>query len=552
MKRASSLTMTLGVAAAIMLSSNALAEQKSRDQRKAAGEVYWSAGDEPPSMDPTKQADTISGFWLGHLYEGLMSYDKASNVVPGTAESYKVSDDKKTWTFKIRKTAKWHDGKPVVAGDFVYAWQRLVDPSYASEYSFIASAAGLLNAEDIVAKKKTKDQLGVKALDDATLQVTLSRPIPYFDSMMAFQIFYPVRKDIAEKFGDKFAAVADSVVGNGPFKLAVWNKEQSMRIVKADTYWNAAAIKLNAIESPAMVKDVQANFNNLQTGGIDFAELTSPEVIKQASDNKLKIRSFSTGCIDYIQFNTKAGRPFASKELRLAVQNGISRSEYVNKIIGIPGYKPAFGLVPDYMPGSKAGSTYRKEAPLSWKDGDVAAAKKQIEAYAKASGNKTPPPFTILAGDSTRARKYAEYFQNSLSKLLGTDVKIETVPFKVRLQKTRDYSFDAVLAGWCPDYRDAMTFMDLLTSTNENNNSGWANKEFDDLIQKAGNEPDLVKRVAFFQQAEKVLVGDAPIVSHDQSGGAYVVAPGIQDIVRHVFGANPDFRYASWSDKAAH
>ncbi len=552
MKRASSITMTLGVAAAILIAGNAFADQKSRDQRKAAGEVYWSAGDEPPSMDTTKQADTLSGFWLGHMFEGLTMYDKTGNVVPGTAESVKFSDDKKTWTFKIRKTAKWHDGKPVVAGDFVYAWQRLVDPAYASEYSFIATAAGLLNAEDIMAKKKPKEELGVKALDDSTLEVHLSRPIAYFDSMMAFQVFFPVRKDVVDKFGVKFASGPDSIVGNGPFKMAAWNKEQSMRIEKADTYWNAAAIKLKAIESPSMVKDVQANFNNFQTGGIDLVGLNSPEVIKQATDNKLKVTSFPSGCVDYLQFNTKDGKPFASKDLRQAVQYGISRSEYVNKIIGVPGTKPTFGIVPDYLPGSKPGSTYRKEAPLAWKDGDVATAKKNIAAYLKSSGQKAPPAFTILAGDSSRAKKYAEYYQNSLSKLLGTEVKIETVPFKVRLQKTRDYAFDVVMAGWCPDYRDAMTYMDLFTTTNENNNSGWSNKEFDGLIAKAANEADLAKRVAFFQQAEKLLVADAPIVSEDQSGGAYTLAPGLEGVKRNVFGVDPDFRYASWSEKTSH
>src|SRR5262249_2209803 len=162
---------------------------KSRDQRIAAGEVYWSAQDEAPSMDPTKQADTLSGMWLGHIYEGLMTYDKNGNVVPATAESFKASADKKVWTFVIRKNAQWQDGKPVTAQDFVYTWQRLVDPAYASEYSFIATAAAINNADDIINKKQTKDKLGVKALDARTLEVTLSRPLPYFDSMMAFQVF---------------------------------------------------------------------------------------------------------------------------------------------------------------------------------------------------------------------------------------------------------------------------------------------------------------------------------------------------------------------------
>lgn len=533
----------------LIVSSAASAEQKSRDQRKAAQEVYWSAGDEPPSMDPTKQADTLSGFWLGHMYEGLMMYDQKGNVVPGTADAMKVSDDKLTYTFTIRKTAKWHDGKPVTAQDFVYTWQRLVDPAYASEYSFIASAAGLKNADDIINKKLPKEQLGVKALNDSTLEVTLSKPVAFFDSITAFQVFFPVRKDVVEKFGDKFAVDPASIVGNGPYKLGAWNKEQSMRIEKADSYWNAAAIKLKAIESPSMVKDTQANFNNYQTGGIDFVGLSSPEVIKQAQDAKLKIDTFASGCVSYFQMNTRAGKAFENKEFRLAVKHGVNRQEFVNKIVGVPGFKPAFGIVPDYLPGSKAGSTYRKEAPLAWKDNDAATAKTHLSAYLKATGQAKPKPFTILSGDSTRAKKFAEYWQNSLAKLTGAEVKIETVPFKTRLQKTRDGDFDMVLAGWCPDYRDAMTYMDLFTTKNENNSTGWSNKEFDALIEKAGAEPDLVKRVGDFAQAEKLLLDDAPMVPSDQSGGAYTVAAGLVGLKRNVFGVDPDFRYAEWSDK---
>ena len=539
--------LNLGLGLALTTCGNTFADQLSRDQRRAANEVYLSAGDEPPSMDPTKQADTLSGFWLGHIYEGLLIYDANGNVAPGAAESFKVSEDKKTWTFTIRKNARWHDGKAVSAKDFVFAWQRLVDPAYASEYAFIATVAALANAEDIISKKLPKEKLGVKATDDHTLVVSLTRPVAFFDSLMAFQVFFPVREDVVKKFGDKFAAGQESIVGNGPYKLSAWAKEQSMRIEKADSYWNAAKIKIKAISSPSMVKDTQANYNNFQTGGIDMVSTGTPEVIKQAQDAKHRVQSFPSGCVSYFTLNTRPGKAFANQDLRQAIQIGINRSEFVNKIIGVPGYKPTYGIVPDYLPGSKNGSTYRKEAPLPFKDADLASATKHLDAYRRATGIKQVPPFTILAGDSSRAKKYAEYFQNALSKLLGTTVKIENVPFKVRLQKTRDAQFDMTMAGWCPDYRDAMTFMDLFTSKNENNNTGWANKAYDTLIEKAADEPDLAARVRIFAQAEKLLVSEAPIVSTDQSGGAYVLAPGLTGVRRAVFGTDPDFRNASWA-----
>lgn len=535
------------VVAAALGPISAFAQTKTQQQRQTSQEVYWSALDEAPSMDPTKQADTISGMWLGHIYEGLMTYDKTGKVVPGTAEKMVVSADKKTITFSIRKNAKWHDGKAVRAQDFEFAWKRLVDPAFASEYAFIATVAALQNAEDIIAKKLPIDKLGVKSLDDHTLQVTLARPVAFFDSLMAFQVFDPIRQDLVQKYGDKFATATESIVGNGPFKLVAWQKEQSMRIEKADTYWNAAAIKLKAIESPSMVKDAQANFNNFQTGGIDLTNVNTTELIKQSQNAKLKIEAFPTGCLDYIELNTRAGRVFADEKLRKAMRIGLNRNEFIHKIIGVPGYLSAFGIVPDFMPGSKANSTYRREAPIQSKDGDLAGAKKLIQETLAASGKSQIPSFTILANDSSRVKKFAEYYQNSLSKLFNTQVKIETVPFKSRLQRSRDGQFDIAISGWCPDYRDPMTFMDLYTSKNENNTSGWSNAKFDSLIEKAANEGDLAARVKIFAEAEAILIDQAPLVPTDQAATPYVAHKSLRGVRRAPFGADPDFRFAEWA-----
>ncbi len=528
------------------------AGQKSRHERILAGEIYFNAGDEPPSLDPTKQADSISSMWLGHIYEGLMSYDSVGNVIPGAAESMTVNEDKTVWTFRLRLNAQWQDGKPLRAQDFVFAWRRLVDPDYASEYSFIAETAGIKNAGAIIAKKLPKDQLGVVALDDKTLQVTLSRPVTFFDSLATFQVFYPLRQDVVEKFGDKFSIDPESIIGNGPFKLAAWQKEQSLRIERSPTYWDADKIQINAIESPSMVKDSQANFNNFQTGGIDYTTTSSPEIIKQALGARLKIKSFPTGCTSYLAFNVRPGRTFANKTLRQAVRDGISRSEYVNKILGIPGYKPIFGVVPDYMPGSRKGLTFRREAPLKSRDADYPSSQDKLKLYLQKSGKTSAPSFTILANDGTLAKKLVEYWQNSLAKILHTEVKVESVPFKTRLQKSRDGNFDLTLSGWCPDYRDPMTFMDLFTKANDNNISGWVNPTYEDLIVKAANESDSAQRVAFFAEAEKILFEESPIVPIDQTGGAFVVAPSLKQVRHNGFGFSPDFRYATWEADTKH
>ena len=534
--------------------SPSFAQQASQSERKAKGEVFFSAGDEPPSMDPTKQADQISSIWLTHIFEGLMTYDKNGDVVPGAAEKVEVSADAKTYTFTIRKTAKWHDGKPVTAKDFEFAFQRLVDPAYASEYSFIAETAHITNASAIIKKTADKSTLGAKALSDTVFEVKLDNPVTFFPSLMAFNTFFPIRKDMVEKHGDKFATNIESLIGNGPFKLTKWQKEASMRVEKASTYWNAASIKINAIESPVLVKDAGANYNMFRAGGIDIMAPSGldQERLKLAQKDKLAIKSFNDGAVFYFEPNQVEGKIFANLKLRKAVSLALNRREYVNKISAIPGDKTGLGLVPDYMPGAKKGSTYRKEAPIALKDGDMAAAQKLVKEYLAETKQAKVPSFTILAGDSSSAKRDSEYFQQYLSKVLNTEIKVDSVPFKTRIQKMKDGQFDIVLAGWGPDYMDAMTFMDLFTSWNENNRGKFNSKEFDDLIKKSQVSADPVERVNLFKKAEQILIVDqVGVIPYYQRARAFVTADGLQGVRRAQVGADVDFRFASWSNTSA-
>lgn len=535
--------------AASVFSLSADAQQNSQADRRNNQEVFVNMGDEPPSMDPNKGVDAVSYFWLGHMFEGLMTTDKNGNIVPGAASHVAVSGDGKTYTFTIRPNAKWHDGKKVTAKDFEYAFQRLVDPAFASEYSFIAITAQIVNAEDVIKKKKPVSELGVKATNDSTLVIKLDNPVAFFKSMMSFQAFFPVRKDIVEKYGDKFATSVESIVGNGPFKMVAWKKESSMRMEKASTYWNAAAVKLRAVEAPVMLKDNGAAFNNFRTGGLDITGLDK-ERLETAQRERLQVKTFSDGAVFYLELNQRQGKLFSNQKLRQALRIAINRREYINKITGVPGDKPAFGIVPDYMPG--AAKTYRQEAKLDYRDGDIATAKKLIKEYLSETKQAKVPSFSILAGDSTVAKKESEYFQDLLKKVFETDVKIDSVPFKTRLQKQRDGQFDIASGGWGPDYLDAMTFMDLFTSANDNNHGGYVNKTFDELIAKAQKSGNMAERVKLFHEAEKLLIlTDSALVPIIQRGRAYLLAEGLQNVRRNQIGQDPDLRFASWSGASA-
>jgi oligopeptide transport system substrate-binding protein len=539
----------LTVATGLLTVSAAQAQQNSQADRRNNQEVFLNMADEPPSMDPNKGVDAVSYFWLGHMFEGLMTTDKNGNIVPGAASHVAVSDGGKTYTFTIRPNAKWHDGKKVTAKDFEYAFMRLADPAFASEYSFIAATAQILNAAEVIKKTKPLSELGVKATNDSTLVIKLASPVAFFKSLMSFQAFFPVRKDIVEKYGDKFATSVESVVGNGPFKLVAWKKESSMRMEKASTYWNASAIKLRAIEAPVMLKDVGAAFNNFRTGGLDITGLDK-ERLETAQRERLQVKTFADGSLFYLEMNQRQGKLFSNLKLRQALRIAINRREYINKVSGVPGDKPAFGLVPDYMPG--AAKTYRQEAKLDYRDGDVAGAKKLIKEYLAETKQKKVPSFAILAGDSTNAKKEAEYYQDLLKKVFETDVKIDSVPFKTRLQKQRDGQFDLASGGWGPDYLDAMTFMDLFMTTNDNNHGGYVNKAYDELILKAQRTDNLAERVKLFSEAEKMLIlKDSGLVPVIQRGRAYLLADGLLNVRRNQIGQDPDMRFASWRGASA-
>ena len=530
----------------IFLTTSVLAGGKSRDERRKSGEVYINMPGDPPSMDPTKQNDTASSMWLGHIYEGLMTRDKAGrNYVPGTAESVAVSTDGRTYTFKIRKNAKWHDGRPVTAMDFEFAFRRLVDPKFASEYSFIAVTARILNAEDVIRGRKPVSALGAKAIDERAFEVRLTEPVLFFPSLMAFGVFCPVRRDLVEKSGDKFSTEAESIVGNGPFALTRWVHESLIRLEKADTYWNHSAIKIRAIEAPIALQDTGAEYNQFATGGLDSVNLDR-ERLKLAQQEKRPIRSYDNGAVVYLEINQRKGKLFANANLRQALRLALNRAEFANRIRAIPGTKPAFGIVPDCIPGSRAGSAFRKESNLSWKDFDAAGAKHQIRKYLEETKQSKVPGFSILSSDNVSIRTQMEYIQNHLGRIFETQVKLDLVPPNARIQRMRDGQFDIVWSGWSPDYMDPMTFLDLFTSGNENNQGRFKDAKYDAMIRSAQVEANAEKRIKILIEAEKYLVLDqAAVVPLYQSSIAYLAAEGLEGYVR-VPGMDQDFRYAHW------
>ncbi|MBX9767771.1 MAG: peptide ABC transporter substrate-binding protein, partial [Bdellovibrionales bacterium] len=495
---------------------------------------------EPPTLDQTKATDSESFHLLGHLMEGLVRYDKNNKLVPAVAESWKMTD--KGVTFQLRRNAVWSDGKPVTAKDFVFAWKTTLDPKTASTYSFILYP--IKNAEKINRGELGLEQLGARAVDDKTLEVTFERPCGYFLSLTAFATYFPLREEFYKAQGGKYAANPQNMLFNGPFRLVSWVHGANLRMEKNQNYWNKEIVSLDVIDVPYITEDDSTRFNLFKNKKIDFLSLNRENIIN-AQREKFKLIKFAEGTFFYMELNQRPGRATANLKLRRAIQLATNASEYVSRVVGIPGTLPGVGLIPSWMSGLKG--TFRKENPISAVKTNIPEAKK-LAAEAMKELGKTSLSLTWLSTDSPLAVKESEYFQSLFKTALGIDLKIDRQIFKQRLAKQRAGDFDIVSAGWGPDYNDPMTYADLLASWNENNHGKFTNPKYDELIRKAMGTVDQKVRMSAMAEAERIVLEQHPIIPLYERTIMYTHSEKISGVVRRVAGFDPDFTYVRLSD----
>lgn len=495
---------------------------------------------EPPQLNSTKATDTESFFVLGHIMEGLARYGKDGEILPGVAEKWEINDQGAT--FRLRENAKWMDGKPVTAHDFVFAWRTAIDPKNASEYAFIFYP--VKNAEKINQGKLPVTALGVIAQDARTLKVTFEKPCGFFLGLTAFGTFMPLREDFYRAKGERYAADAKDLMTNGPFNLVSWVHGASLRMEKNPHYWNAAQVQLQAIDIPYITPDNQARFNFFKAGKIDIYGL-SKEDLQKAQAGRMKMRNFADGTLLFLEFNFREGRVTRNKKLRQALAAVFNTEEYISRVVGIPGTKGGRGLIPAWLRGTE--DLFRKEYPLETRKQDIARARQWVEEAKKELGVAQIPPIVWLTGDSPSASKEAEYFQNLYQTTLGIDLKIDKQIFKQRLAKMSSGDFDIVAAGWGPDYSDPMTFAELFTSWNENNRGKYSNPEYDRLVRLAQSTSDPKKRMDAMAAAEKIALDDLALLPTYERTIIFVMNQELQNVLRHAVGPDPDFTFAKFN-----
>ncbi|MBJ7220739.1 MULTISPECIES: oligopeptide ABC transporter substrate-binding protein OppA [unclassified Brenneria] len=461
-------------------------------------------GAEVASLDPHKIEGVPESNVSHDLLEGLVISDVDGRVIPGVAERWD-NNAFKVWTFHLRKDARWSNGDVVTAHDFVYSWRRLADPKTASPYASYLQYGHLLNIDDIIAGKKSPDTLGVKALDDHTLEVTLSEAVPYFYKLPIYPAMSPVNQAVVEKFGERWTQ-PQNWVGNGAYKLKTWIVNEKIVLERNANYWDNEKTVINQVTYLPISSEV-TDVNRYRSGEIDMTYNYLPielfQKLKKELPQEVQINPYL--CTYYYEMNNQKA-PFNDVRVRTALRLGLSQDILTNKVKN-QGDIPAYGFVPPYIDG------IAQTPPewFGWPQEKRNQEAKKLLAEAGYSPDK-PLTFNLLYNTSDLHKKMAIAAASIWKQNIGVNVKLENQEWKTFLDTRHQGSFDVARAGWCADYNEPSTFLNSMLSDSSSNTSHYKSSDFDALIAKSLQVETEEERAAVYQQAETLLDNDAVIV----------------------------------------
>ncbi len=498
-----------------------------RGGKKEPPRLRYAVAAEPETLDPRKSTSIPAGIVQAQLFEGLTALDAAGVPVPAAAHRWEVSADGLRYIFHLRPGAKWSDGTPVTAADFEYAWKTALSPELASSYAYQLFC--LKNGQAYNAKKAAADTVGVRALDDHTLEVVLERPTPFFLSLVAFRTYYPVNRRAAAN--ERWAAAAETFVGNGPFRLANWVHDNKMELVRNEHYWDAGQVRMEKID--IILIDSSATrllmFENKQ---LDMAD--SPpvgEIPRLRREGKLQIFPFLG--VSYFPFNV-ARPPFDNPLVRKAFTLAVDRRALIDTVVR-GGQTPALAFVPPGIPDAAPGRDFRAAGGSYFADNDLAAAKALLTRAGYPDGRGLPP-VTLLYSTGESNKLVAEAVQEMWKRALGVTVQLSNQELKVFYDNLDKHNFQVAIDSWIGDYLDAMTFLELFETGNGNNSPGYANPVYDRHLAAARAARDGAARAAALHAAEAVLMDDAVVLPLYFSTSPVMIRPNVKGQVRTIIG----------------
>ncbi|RHP06655.1 peptide ABC transporter substrate-binding protein [Dorea sp. AF36-15AT] len=517
------------------------------DGDSADGKVFrYAVNTLPTTLDPTK-GQSIGDNEIQHAVTEGLTRNTAGDVKPGIAESWDESEDGLTYTFHLRKDAKWSDGEPITAADFEYSWKRLVNPETASPYAFIGDC--LKNGQAIEQGKMDVEELGVKAVDDTTLEVTLEHPTSYFLSLIGSSgQFAPLRQDIVEKYGTDFAATSEKNVYSGPFVMTS-SEDNVWTFAKNDNYWDKDSINLDKCELN-YVENTDTQLSMYEAGDLDYVQVPTAYV----SDYKDKADVFANGNVDFCYINSKSDNPvLGNKNFRLALNYALNRNDY-NKLANADTYTAFNGLV---FPGLQAkGTTYGEAYDLNSYsyplDGDQDKATEYLNAAMQELGiaNASDITVEVVTTDADSSKRIVETLQEQWQNALGINVKIRQVTYADIYGKVfPEHDYEIGYGGWGSDYDDPYSYLELFKSDSSYNYSQYENPEVDQLLIASQDEPDTDKRMDELNQAEQDILADGAFVPLQARNVYYMLDDDTTGINFYYCSLNIDWVYADVNAK---
>ncbi|WP_275352985.1 peptide ABC transporter substrate-binding protein [Xenorhabdus bovienii] len=454
---------------------------------------------EPVSLDPHKSDSSSEFDILRDFFERMVAIDKKDKIIPALAERWETNDNK-TWVFHLRKGIKWSDGSPITAHDVVFSWRRMVTPDTISPYGSYLVQATVVNAYDVLSGKKKPEELGVKALDDATIEVTLGRPKADLLQMMAHPVMSPISEKVVKKYGNKWTQ-PEFFVSNGPFKLSEWIVNEKIVGVRNPYYWDDKHTVINKV-TYLPLSDYKADLNRYMAGELDISNGGPSDffpTLKKKFGDQFHISPIMS--VYYYLFNTQKP-PFNDVRVRQALTLALDRAIITDKVLG-NGQKPAFDVV---YPGS--GGIFLKHPDYaSWTQEQRVAKAKSLLNEAGFNENNSLK-FTLLYNTSDGHKKIAIAASSMWKKNLGVEVVLQNQESKSLYDTMSQGNFEVVRYAWNADYNSPTSFLDIFTTGNTNNIPQYSNKKFDQWVLKADETNDKI----YYQRALDILTQDSPAI----------------------------------------
>jgi oligopeptide transport system substrate-binding protein len=521
----------LMLASALFLATTALAQAETLLKR--------GNGAEPESIDPHVATGVSESFILFDIFEGLVVPSSKAEPLPGAAESWTISEDGLTYTFKMRQGATWSDGSPVSAEDFVYSWQRLVNPATASDYAyFLDPVKGAKELRE--GKEKDFSLLGAKAVDAQTFVVTLNNPTPYFLQSLMHQSTYPVPKAAVEKYGKEWTKPGN-IITNGAFTVAEWVPQGHIKLVKNAKFHDAAAVKLDGVMYYP-TEDTDAELKQYRAGELHITYDVPSTQIKWAAENLPgEFRNIPYLGTYFYAFNTSIA-PFNDPKVRKALSLAIDRTTLMDKITQ-GGEIPAYGWVPPGLSGYE-------QQQVEWASWDQAQRNEEAKKLLAEAGftKDNPLKMEVLYNTSENHKKIAVAISGMWKQVLGVETSLRNEEWKVYLESRDKLQFQTVRAAWIGDYRDPNTFISYLRSDiGEQNPSAYKNKDYDQLAIEADKTNDAAKRFALMAKAEQILLNDHPFAPIYFYSNQHIVSKKVQGWDDNIMDWHPS-RFISLSE----